>query len=807
MQPAFRSRAALRILSRQRLSSTPTLRPLPAQNYICNDCRRRYRSIASLRYPLRQEATSTPSIDLPSNKTTESSPPLSPPPIQHGATGTHHDDSLLRAIFDYPDTFRSFNSGRKPQTGLFQNRYLNHPNGFAQFANTCLQRAQKVVERVSKASTAAEQYNVIRDLDLLSDLLCRVLDLADFVRNTHPEPSFVQAADLAFTTVYEYMNVLNTTTELYDSLKQTMEQRGYQMKEDERQVGRTLLADFEKSGINLPQSSKQKFISLSNDIARFGRDFVTAATEHSPIVITHPSSLMGMEAWTIEKTRQPNGRVFLPVRGPLGQHALQSVSNHTFRYDVYMARNIASRRQIELLEHLLRARAELAQLVGRPSYAAVAVGDKMARTPEAVKKFLESMMKKVKPMAQKELHKLRVQKKLHIPSKQIGQELYPWDKDYYSHSIVQLQKKMVKDQDISEYFSLGTVMQGLSRLFTRLFGVRFVPAPTAPGEIWNGDVRRLDVISEQDGHIAVVYCDLFQRKGKNPNPAHFTVRCSRAIDEDEIVEYDLIKKGDGMATAVNAQGVLYQLPTIALICDFATPRGSHTPLLSLHEVNTLFHEMGHAIHSILGRTRFHEVAGTRCATDFAEFPSVLMEYFAKSPEVMQLFARHYKTDAPLPMDLFQNKLLCSSTLDHTETYYQIMLSILDQELHSEKALERGFDSSKIYQNLESEYSLFDRLMDAQVVSWQGYFTHLFGYGGFYYSYMLDKCIADKVWGKIFKADPLSRDAGEMYKETVLQWGGSRSPWKCLADLLNAPYFYVDNAELHMKSVGRWGIEA
>ncbi|KAK6538981.1 Mitochondrial intermediate peptidase [Orbilia ellipsospora] len=807
MQPAARSQTALRILSRQRLSLTATIRPLPTQNYICNDCRRRYRSIASLRYPLRQGITSTPSVDLPSNNSAESTSPL-PPPIQHGATGAHHDDALLRAIFDDPSTFASFNSVRKPETGLFQNRFLNHPNGFAQFANICLQRAQKVVERVSAATKPAEQYKVIRDLDLLSDLLCRVLDLADFVRNTHPEPAFVQAADLAFTNVYEYMNVLNTTTELYDSLKRTMDERGYQLKEDERSVGRTLLADFEKSGINLPQSSKQKFISLSSDIARLGRDFVNAAAEHSPMISTHAQHLQGMEQWTLKNLRQSDGKVYFPVRGPLGQHALQTVSNHTLRYDIYMARNRASRRQIDLLEQMLRARGELAQLVGRPSYAAVAVGDKMAQTPEAVKNFLESMMKRVEPMAKKELEKLRTQKRLHKMGKQASTELYPWDQDYYSHSLVKIQKKMIKDQDISEYFSLGTVMQGLSRLFTRLFGVRFVPAPTAPGEIWNGDVRRLDVISEEEGHIAVVYCDLFQRQGKNPNPAHFTVRCSRALDEDEIVEYDLIKKGDGMATAVNEDGVLYQLPTIALICDFATPRGYQTPLLSLREVNTLFHEMGHAIHSILGRTRFHEVAGTRCATDFAEFPSVLMEYFAQSPEVMKLFARHHRTDAPLPMDLFKNKLLLSSMLDHTETYYQIMWSILDQELHSEKVLKRGFSSSQIYQDLESEYSLFDPLMDVQDVSWQGYFTHLFGYGGFYYSYMLDKCIADKVWNKVFKENPLSRKAGERYKETVLQWGGARSPWKCLAELLQKPYFHnTEIAELNMKTIGKWGLEA
>ena len=174
-----------------------------------------------------------------------------------------------------------------------------------------------------------------------------------------------------------------------------------------------------------------------------------------------------------------------------------------------------------------------------------------------------------------------------------------------------------------------------------------------------------DVVSDTDGHIAVLYCDLFSRAGKTPNPAHFTLRCSREILPAELEEMSHMAHGfsspiaaatDGMAVSFNpSRNTYFQLPTIALICDFSKPTAGPT-LLNIHDVRTLFHEMGHALHSILGRTALQNVSGTRCATDIAELPSVLMEHFAFSPSVLALYARHWATDAPLPAAALAHRL-------------------------------------------------------------------------------------------------------------------------------------------------------
>ncbi len=391
-----------------------------------------------------------------------------------------------------------------------------------------------------------------------------------------------------------------------------------------------------------------------------------------------------------------------------------------------------------------------------------------------------------------------------------------WDKDYYtSRLLASSRSKSRKPDFLSAFFSLGTVMQGLSRLFSSLYGVRFAPRATLPGETWNDDVRRLDVIDEAEGHIAVVYCDLFERRGKNPNPAHFTLRCSRRIGKSEIREtassnHDFATAeeaaNDGMASARNRHGDLYQLPTIALVCDFSRGRSDRPVLLTYREVQTLFHEMGHAIHSILGRTPLQNVAGTRCATDFAELPSVLMEHFSSAPEVLNLFARHWETDAPLPYEMVKEKIDLDRRLSGSETESQIILAFLDQIFHSSLPLSSDFDSTRLYHKV---YNRFSSLAEPEGTSWHGYFGHLFGYGATYYSYLFDRAIAGKVWRDVFQqraGGAIDRDAGSVFKDEVLKWGGGRDGWKCLAGALKDPKL-AEGGSYAMKEVGRWGVNS
>ena len=801
----------------------------------------------------------------------------------HHAPSANHDDRILRQVFDSPSFWREFNqqetrgrSFRSPRsTGLFRNRYLTDPNGFGVFAQRSLRRCVKVVSKVEGISTVQGYKGIVRDLDTLSDLLCRVIDLCDFVRASHPDVAFQEAAAAAYLQMFEYMNVLNTTRSLHDQLKEALEtpEVFQSWSEEEKATARILMLDFSKSAIDLPTEEKQKFVQLSSEIYRLGSAFVEGARPKQSFVFLKPGPS--------RKRRSSLARVFgrskdvatLPVVGPEAIEVLRTVEQEEDRKKVYLAGRVSPQRQLSLLKELLQRRAEIAKLSGFESYARMTLADKMAKSPgmyhtsvlisvhrnesdgpgvESVDTFLHRLHQSNRGRAHAEYNQLLRLKRVERPQEGGDSSLNAWDREYYSciHSS-QTRQRMRPSVSLDQYLSLGTVMQGLSRLFSRLYGLRLVPREASIGETWNDDVRRLDVMDEQDGHIAVLYCDLFAREGKNPHPAHFTLRCSRQISEDELVEVvattdqaDQAKNAeevvtDGMASTRTSTGHLYQLPTIALICDFARPQASSCPaLLSLREMQTLFHEMGHALHSVLGRTAMQNVSGTRCATDFAELPSVLMEHFATDPDVLALFARHWQTDEPLPYEAVEVSLALDRLFEGAEIEGQLILAMVDQRYHSSMAAQADFDPSTIYHALQRLYAT---IPEPPQSTWQGMFAHLFGYGATYYAYLFDRAIAGKIWRDVFQrrsnhhdlpgnlllqhghdsrnddrdgngdgvggegnGGPLNPEAGHRFRQELLRWGGSRDGWTCIAAVLGDESLALGD-ESAMAKVGQWGV--
>ncbi len=743
-------------------------------------------------------------------------------PVTHSDGGQQHDDSLLRQIFD---SWTAWSSFRRPaqntrNVGLFRNAFLTRPDGFLLYTQTSLRRAQQIVDRVLNASSLEEYRVVVRDLDRLSDLLCRVIDLCDFVRVTHPDRRTQQAASEAWSRMYQYMNELNTTRGLNDQLGVAMANPEVTKlwSEEEKAVAQILKLDFTKSAVALPQESRDRFVDLSQQISEVGAEFVNDVMPDHQYVSLPSSRFRGMDPVTAKGLTR-GGILSLPSMSSEALLALRTVYDEDTRKALYFATRTASRRSVEVLESLVGLRSELAHLAGFESYGHMALRDRMmAKSPESVWQFLLALAKNNAPGVRQEMHTLLEENQKHKHSD--ATSFSPWNKEYYMESIRQSARSRQKhDASLPCYFSIGTVMQGLSRLFNRLYGIRFVPRETLTGETWHPDVRRLDVVSDTDGHVAVLYCDLFYRPDKSPNPAHFTVRCSREIPLSEIEEAGQHAGGtsespafgspeeaanDGMALS-RRDGVVKQLPTIVLLCDFAQSRADMPALLSFHQVETLFHEMGHAIHSVLARTSFQNVAGTRCATDLAELPSTLMEHFAADPSVLALFARHYATDEPLNYDLVADRLWESKRFEGSDDENQIILAMLDQECHSARAAQPAFDSTRIYHELQEAHGNLPA--DLPGTRWQGFFGHLFGYGSTYYSYLFDRVLAERVWKVVFSSGQgggaLSRENGEHLKESLLKWGGSKEPWRCVADALRDERV-ADGDEKAMALVGSWG---
>lgn len=744
-----------------------------------------------------------------------------PLPFADGSS-TRHDDAVLRDLFDAPSGFSFPQISFQKNQGLFKNRFLTSPEGFLLFAQKNLEKATRLVKRVLAASTTDEYRRLVRDLDRLSDLLCRVLDLSDFVRMTHPDPRFQQAATDAWSMVYQYMNQLNTMTGLSDQLNEALSRQTVvqSWSEEEKSVAELLQLDFMKSAVNLPKKARDRFVDLSSRISDVGSAFVQGMEPERKKVTLPAHRFYGLYP-SLASSLKVRSQISIPTMGSEAAAALQSVYDEETRKELYLAQRSASPRTIKYLEAMLKLRAELADLAGFESHGHMALKDRMmAKTPKSVMQFLLALREHNSPIITRELNELaeRKSERLAMPDA----ELLPWDRDFYMERIrTEMRSRTRHEDQLTAFFSVGTVMQGLSRLFDRLYGIRFVARDSLPGETWHPDVKRLDVVTDQGEPIAVLYCDLFYRPQKSPNPAHFTVRCSRQILPDEVAEAGEDMHGEGMPyfesaeeaandgmEVGNVDGVLKQLPTIALVCDFPKNDNSREPaFLSYYSMETLFHEMGHAIHSILARTNFQNVSGTRCATDFAELPSTLMEHFAADQSVLSMFARHWKTDRPLPYDLVEERIKISKRFEGIDTEHQILLAMVDQAYHAPVVADESFDSTRIFHEIHKCYA--HGPLDPPETHWQGFFGHLHSYGSTYYSYLFDRVLAERVWRVVFKGgeagQAISRENGEHLKENLLKWGGGRDPWRLLADTLKDDRLAAGD-EMSMALVGSWGIK-
>ena len=667
-----------------------------------------------------------------------------------------------------------------------------------------------------------------KDLDRVSDLLCRVIDLSDFIRATHPDAKWTQAASEAYARVFEYMNVYNTETGLNSQLKKalSMPEVTSQWTSEEKTVAEILMKDFARSGIDLPADQREKFVSLSNEISEAGTDFVNGMEFANDHVAFDRTQLRGVDPTLVQNLTWWNKAV-VPLHDRTARLVASTAHDEAVRRAICIADRTASKNSVARLQKLLLKRAQLAELTGYTSYSQMTLMDKMAKTPESVTNFLTILNASNRGQMQREIDRLLEVKRSSDGS---ATTIQPWDHRFYLNRLLQSSTATRAPRSrlyemLPSFLSPGNVIAGLSQLFYRLYGVRFVANPVSPGECWDPSVRRLDVVTESREHIAVLYCDLFARPGKSPNPAHFTLLCSRDITDQEIEDARRTAQhpNDGMPVSMSIspetkKAIHRQLPTIALVCDFPEPSTSGRPaLLSLQSYVTLFHEMGHAIHSILGRTAMQGIAGTRCATDFAELPSILMEYFATDPSVLGLFARHWETDAPISSEMMEalcaQQRIRADTTGGWENENQILMAMLDQSYHSQDAvqglLSGNYDTTAVFHRIWDKHG---SVPEPPGTTWQGFFGHLYGYGATYYSYLFDRAIARQVWRSVFwdgrMAMAINRDAGEKFKDKVLKWGGGRDPWLCLEDLMGeGKGVLAEGGEKAMLEVGKWGVGA
>ena len=596
--------------------------------------------------------------------------------------------------------------------GLLNHPLLTSPDGFQSLTDSTLESCNEIVRQILTLTPSSKDNETLLLFDELSNAICQSADLSECIRLLHPDPSYVTAAQSCSAALGGYVEQLNTSRELYDAVKEinmsSLDPVSYRH-------ASTLLHDFEISGIHLSKTNREKALKLHREILYLSHTFTEQCQVPSLIdTKSAPPSIIRHKHLFSDHDNSEN--LYIDSVPYLS-------GDPELRRDCYKQYYSSSHPNKEVLDALLSARYLLARLVRYETFAHRTLADTMAGSPEVVMEFLNALNHKIRPMAEREMYEMA--SLIETTSDRI-KSFHPWD-----FPLALDRAKKILSKNSGEYFPLSACLNGLRILTKSLYDVDIELTDINPGEVWHDSVQKF-AFKREGEVLGILYCDWLNRSDKLASDCQFTIQGGR-------------KRRDGS----------YQVPISTLSLSFQ----SDPPLLSQHALENLFHEMGHALHSILGRSPYQNTSGTRCSTDFAEIPSNLMELFLKDGRIISSI-----TDTTGSLNFSSNLFPAFKTQE------QILYSVMDQVFHGPHPL--GSSTNEIFSRLHDRYSVIPHTTGT---AWYLRFTHLYSYAGKYYSYLWSRSVANLIWKKCFHSNPLSRSSGKKYEEAMLMHGGGLHP--------------------------------
>jgi peptidyl-dipeptidase Dcp len=394
---------------------------------------------------------------------------------------------------------------------------------------------------------------------------------------------------------------------------------------------------------------------------------------------------------------------------------------------------------------LAEVRAELASLLGKPNWAAYQLEDQMSGGPGPVYAMLLDMVPTVVKNAKREAADIQA-----LVKSQGGDfEIQPWDWEYYAEQVRAARYDLDPEQ-VKPYFELDRVLKdGVFLALNRFYGVSFKERTDLP--VYHPDVRVFDVIDRDGSQIGLFYADYFARPSK--------------------------RGGAWMSSFVDQSGLLGQKPVVLNVMNVPKPAEGQPALMTFDEVVTMFHEVGHGVHGLFSDVKYPSLAGTNVPRDYVEFPSQFEEDWAKHPEILASYARHYETGRPIPDELMKKLLRASGFNQGFDTLEYIAASLLDLEWHTIAKGTKIDDVEAFEARALAKHGVDFALVPPRYRS--GYFAHVFpgGYSAAYYAYIWSEVLAADAFAFVTERGGLSPELGDEYRKAILSRGGSIDPMK------------------------------
>lgn len=511
--------------------------------------------------------------------------------------------------------------------------------------------------------------------------------------------------------------------------------------------------EFVRSGAGLDAQKQERLREINKQLSTLTIEFgnhVLADNNDYLLVVNKKEDLAGLPEAVIEgaaheaKAHGKDGKWVFTLQESSRTPLLQYAQNRELRKNIYQAYTSLGNRgnandNKDVLKQVLALRLEKAQLMGFSNYAEYQLSDNMAKTPQNALDLLYGLWKYSIKNAEAEAAEL--QKIMDREGK--GEKLEAWDWWYYAEKLRQ-EKYSLNEDEIKPYFSQEDVFNGLCMVVNKLYGITLTPCDSI--SVYNKDVKTY-IVKDADGSLlGVFYSDYMPRASKRSGAWMSNFR-----EEQEGVR-----------------------PLIYNVASFTKPAGDIPSLLTIDEARTMFHEFGHALHGLLTQCKYKGVSGTSVARDFVELPSQIMEHWAVAPEVLKMYAKHYKTREAIPDSLIakiENQALFNQGFMTTEL---LAAAILDMEMHSLTTME-GFDVLQFEKQLMDKIGLIPQIAPRYRST---YFNHIMGgYAAGYYCYLWAERLDTDAFEAFKEHGLFDQATATSFRENILEKGGSDDPMK------------------------------
>ena len=503
---------------------------------------------------------------------------------------------------------------------------------------------------------------------------------------------------------------------------------------------------FTRNGANLSLDDKERLRKIDKQLATLKLKFsenALAETQHYQWVITDKNTLSGLPDFVLEmlaqeaKKRKVQGWV-ITLDLPVYTAVMKYADNRDLRQKLFTdyhsrcAGESAYNNETNVL-HIAQLRQARASLLGYPNYATFALEERMAETPEKVIAFLNEQLAKDKPQAIKELEELKTFSGL--------TDFQQWDFAYYAEKLKQ-EHYQIDDSLLKPYLALDKAVEGMFAVAHKLYGLHFTL--TEEVEKYHPEVQTYKVTDENGNYLALFYTDFFPRAGKR-NGAWMTSYKEQYRDE----------QGNDSR------------PHISIVCNFTRPTDTAPSLLTFNELTTLFHEFGHALHGMLSKVTYPSLSGTNVARDFVELPSQLMENWCYEEETLRLFATHYQTGEPLPIEWVKKVKAVEDFMKGILNVRQLNFGFLDMEWHTYPHLERLENVRTFEQTVTKATQLYPPI-DEMCIS--PAFSHIFsgGYAAGYYSYKWSEALEEDALEVFKEAGFFNKTVATRFRKEILE---------------------------------------